>query len=617
MKRRHGESLLPDSGEGCGEVPGQSLRLPVERGGDRLDSFLRDALDHSPLLPEGAALSREKIKRLIREGAVAVDGKLCLTPKAALKTGSLVTVTLPAVETRLAPEEGELSVLYEDASLVVLDKPAGLTVHPCPSCPQGTLAHRLVAHFPSLRQQEGFRPGIVHRLDKDTSGLLVAALTEEARLALSSLFAGRELVKEYLALVHGVPHPLEGRIEAPLGRHPTSRVKMAVVPGGREAVSLYRVLHADEYGRFSLLAVRILTGRTHQIRVHMAHIGHPLLGDALYRRQEKTETGDRAATRKARAGRASRAAGAATGPGSPMQEGLLPPLAQPARQMLHAWRLAFAHPFPLLAGKDSTGLGSGERVFICPPPADFAETIARCVERPFRVVLTGMPGSGKSTLLAALAALGLPTFSCDTAVRNLYLKNGEGHAFLLARYGKRFVREGAKAGEGAVDTAALGRAMQESPGLRHEVEQFVHPLVFAALRAFWREQVRAPLCVAEVPLFFETTDTPHGLSEYGIAECTDVVVNVHCPFAVRAKRLAQWRGWDAATIAMMESWQRPEEEKNRRSHLVVENTGGAEELAAKGAGLHETLLAMRKDCFRRAAAAFLRFLSERCWAILP
>ena len=240
--------------------------------------------------------------------------------------------------------------------------------------------------------------------------------------------------------------------------------------------------------------------------------------------------------------------------------------------------------------------------FTCPPPADFAETVEACALRPFRVVLTGMPGSGKSTLLSALADLGLPIFSSDAVVKKLYQKGGEGRAFLRARYGERFMRD---EDDGAgVNSVALGQAMHVSPGLRREVEQFIHPLVFDALRTFWRENSGVPLTVAEVPLYFETLDTPYGLQ--GLA---DTVVNVHCPFALREKRLAERRGWDGATVAMMESWQRPEEEKNRRSHIVVDNIGSVGELAAKAEALHETLFNRRKEHCRKAAERIVRHWS--------
>ena len=162
----------------------------------RLDRFLGEALREQDV-------SREKVKRAIRDGGCLVDGAVCTDVSAKVGAGQSIELRMEAEPTSVQPEEGELEILYQDAWLAVLNKPAGMTVHPAPSCPDGTLVHRLVARFPSLRAQEGFRPGIVHRLDKDTSGLICVALTEEARMRLSEAFAAREIRKEYLARVQG------------------------------------------------------------------------------------------------------------------------------------------------------------------------------------------------------------------------------------------------------------------------------------------------------------------------------------------------------------------------------------------------------------------------------
>ena len=205
--------------------------------------------------------------------------------------------------------------------MLVVVKPAGLTTHPAPGEPGPTLVNHLLHGWPDIAAatsgMDGQRPGIVHRLDKDTSGLMAVARTEAARLALSESFAGRRTFKVYLALVHGTPEPRQGVIDAPMGRHPSRKTLMAVLPkGGREARSEYRVLWTGPRGLASLVAVRIHTGRTHQIRVHMAHIGHPLLGDAAYGPRENAEWARR-----------------------PDRLARMAP-----RQMLHAFYLSVPHP---------------------------------------------------------------------------------------------------------------------------------------------------------------------------------------------------------------------------------------------------------------------------------
>lgn len=216
----------------------RTYAFTVDGGRVRLDRFLGEALREQDV-------SREKVKRAIRDGGCLVDGAVCTDVSAKVGAGQSIELRMEAEPTSVQPEEGELEILYQDAWLAVLNKPAGMTVHPAPSCPDGTLVHRLVARFPSLRAQEGFRPGIVHRLDKDTSGLICVALTEEARMRLSEAFAAREIRKEYLALVQGVPAPA-GTVDAPLGRHPTVKVKVAVVKNGKEARSEWRVLHKGQ-----------------------------------------------------------------------------------------------------------------------------------------------------------------------------------------------------------------------------------------------------------------------------------------------------------------------------------------------------------------------------------
>ncbi len=532
------------------ESRAHSFTVGPEHAGQRLDRFLGDVMaELRERDGHGDAVSREKVKRAIRDGAATVQGRACTVPNTRVEPGQTVTLALAVHAAKVTPEDGDLTVLYRDAAIAVLDKPAGLTVHPCPSCPDGTLVHRLVRHFPELAAQEGFRPGIVHRIDKDTSGLLLVALTEAVRLELSRVFAEREVHKEYLALVHGVPKA-QGELDAPIGRHPLHKVKMAVVPenrGGKPARSAWRVLLADPDGRFALVAVRIFTGRTHQIRVHMAHLGHPLWQDAVY------------------------------GPAdtAPFAEGEVPEF--PPRQMLHAWRLSFRHPE---SGTDMH--------FTCPPPPDFAALALRLSRRMQRVVLTGSPGCGKSALIRQLGEAGLPVWSADTTVARLYEPGGGGHHLLRGRYGDRFVPDPA----GPVDKRALFAAMRSDDALRREVEDMIHPLARHDMNDFFAqaEAAGAPVAVAEVPLFLEAGwkagTQPNSLPNI-------LLVGVHCPFAERARRLETHRGWPQDMIAAMEAWQWPEADKMRACHLVVDNSGTPEDLARRARGMLAELARLR------------------------
>ncbi|MDP6605167.1 MAG: RluA family pseudouridine synthase [Dehalococcoidia bacterium] len=230
-------------------------------------------------LPE---LSRSQARRLIEDGAVAIEGAIVTRPGHATSAGATIEVELPVVpDLDLLAADVPLRVLYEDEETLVIDKTPGLIVHPAPGVTGVTLINAVRARYPEVREIDGDRPGVVHRLDRDTSGAMVFAKTETAAQVLKDQWRERETLKRYLALVEGEVDPPEGAIEALLGPDPTNPRRRAVVEDGQSARSLFRVL--EQYGaEAALVEVEIHTGRTHQIRVHMAAIGHPVCGDALY-----------------------------------------------------------------------------------------------------------------------------------------------------------------------------------------------------------------------------------------------------------------------------------------------------------------------------------------------
>jgi 23S rRNA pseudouridine1911/1915/1917 synthase len=306
--------MAPDNGS-------EEVIVAAADAGDRLDRLLAASISN---------LSRSRLKALILAGEVVIDGRTIRDPGYRVNAGDLITVALPPPEP--AEPQGEpiaLNVVFEDDQIIVIDKPRGLVVHPAAGNWSGTLVNALIAHCGATLSGIGgvIRPGIVHRLDKDTTGLMVVAKTDRAHRSLAAQFEdhGRSgpLKRAYLAFVWGVPDRPKGTIHQPIDRHPHARDKMAARSGGREAITHWEVLErysgTDGSPVASMLACRLETGRTHQIRVHLAHIGHPLLGDDVY--------GPGFRTKAARLPLAAAAALQALG-----------------RQALHAYILAIEHP---------------------------------------------------------------------------------------------------------------------------------------------------------------------------------------------------------------------------------------------------------------------------------
>ncbi len=501
--------LMDDEALRCPE-DGERRRFEVPSGTKkmRLDAFLGSVLE----------LSRSRIKKLVEQGSCLVDGAPCTDADFRVRPGQSVEFVMPGASDALVPEDGPLDIVYADDDMAVVNKPAGLTMHPCPSCPSGTLVHRLLSYFPQLALQEGPRPGIVHRLDKDTSGLVIIALSERARLRLIEDFAARRVHKTYLAVTRGVP-PAEGMSDLAVGRHPTMKTRMAAVPeekGGRSALTKWSTLYASPSGRFALLAVRIFTGRTHQIRVHLAGAGFPLWGDAVYGPEDRS---------------------------SPAE-----------RQLLHAWKLEFEHPV------------SGEAMrFVCPPPEDFPRTMLALERGTRRVILTGMPGCGKSAVLGRMEARGIPVWSADRAVAAQYQPGADGWHLMRQRWGDAFFDD-----DGRVDRAKLTKLLAETPGMRRELERMIHPLVRYSMETFFQHaEARAEeAAVAEVPLWFETGWTCPGAA----------IAVIVCPDEVRHARLRETRGWSDAKIAAVESWQWKQQDKIHAADLLIHNAGTLEDL---------------------------------------
>ncbi|MBE9004493.1 RluA family pseudouridine synthase [Fortiea sp. LEGE XX443] len=302
------------------------INLQISENSDRLDRYLAEELTD---------ISRSRIQQLIEQGNVQINGEVCTSKKVNVKIGDRITLKIPEAQPlELQAQNIPLDILYEDDQLLILNKPAGLVVHPAPGHPDGTLVNALLAHCPNLPGIGGVqRPGIVHRLDKDTTGAIAIVKTDIAYQHLQAQLQAKTARREYLGVVYGAPKTESGTIDFPIGRHPQDRKKMAVIPieqGGRAAITHWQIL--ERLGNYTLIHFQLETGRTHQIRVHSAKIGHPIVGDPLY------------------------SSGRSVGVNLP-------------GQALHAWRLKLLHPI------------SGDLIEVTAPPPPTFTTLLEVLRR--------------------------------------------------------------------------------------------------------------------------------------------------------------------------------------------------------------------------------------------
>ena len=527
----------------------QEIHLIVEEDDprSRLDRFV---LERFP----GSEPSRSQIKGWINEGQVMVDGRPCLKPSQTLFAGQQVLINVSdSGHKGPEPIRGEIEEVYKDEHILVLNKQAGVSVHPAPSLNEPTLVNYLLAAHPGLKNNfSGDRPGIVHRLDRDTSGLMVVALDEQSAGILSRSFHDREVVKDYLAIVAGCPEKVQGQIDYPLGRDPGSRIRMAVVDDGRQARTEYLVLYCGTGSKWSLVGLKIFTGRTHQIRVHMSRMGHPVLGDSLY------------------GGKINRTWDFKEGPLSRLVK----------RQLLHSAGLGFNHPV------------SRQRLnFRKPPPKDFTRALL-CMERGLqRVIITGAMGSGKSSVISILEKMGHPVFMADKCVAELYEPGRDGWRIIKNRFGDRFI----DGDHQPVNRAKLTAAVLEDKSFLKELEHLVHPLVRHRLDEFWHEHRAGRVAFAEVPLVFEA----------GMDQGCDYVVGVFCPDELRHKRLSEKRNMSGDDFLRFDRLQMSQASKISRCALVLDNYSHQNDLKFKVEALTRALRYLRRRkaekrliCFR-------------------
>ena len=500
-----------------------AFKVSSAEAGKRLDVFLQQKLK----------LSRNQIKQLIESGQCTVNQIPVRKPSAKLKPEDEVCLNWVRQESGLKSVQGDVNIIYEHSDFVLVDKPWGISVHPAPSEKNSTLVNLLLHHFPALKNLGGERPGIVHRLDKDTSGLLVVALTTQAQNDLARLFARRQVDKVYWALVCGKPPQPKGKIELSLARDPLIKTKMAVVnKNGRYAKSEYELVWSN--GDYSLLKVKIFTGRTHQIRVHLQAIGCPIVGDKTYGGEIRPKN---------------------------YRDYLLSKLVK--RQLLHAASLSFVY--------------KGEKFeFVSGLPWDFKRVLFFLSKETLKLILVGLPGSGKSELAKLLDP---DFFHADALVSELYTPGQDGYFLVQRIFGPEVISE-----QGEIDKNKL-LAKLARPELRKEFLRALYPLVWGKWQEYVGQRQGKPWVVGDIPLFLE--------SNWQVREKDVICIGVYRPERTRRKSL-QDRGWDQKKIALIESWQFSWAAKLAQSQLIVDNSGSKDELLAKAVTIKRILRRIKR-----------------------
>lgn len=545
----------------------KTFEVAPEEFGNRLDILIHN---HSP------EFSRSAIQKAIRNGLCFADDNPILAPDFKPAPGQIISFELVEAITDLIEEEKPINIIWQDENIIALNKPPHLTVHPAPSCMENTLVNRLIFHFPALKKLGGLRPGIIHRLDKDTSGLILIAKNENIRLKMCELFALHQIKKIYLALVHGRISE-EGICDLPIGRHPIIKTKMSILPenqGGKQALTKWVRLFYFAEQNVSLAAIRIFTGRTHQIRVHLQSLGHPVIGDNIY---------------------------------APKQIASMA-----SRQMLHAWQTSFVNPV------------TSQCIKICAePPGDFIMAVNSLFDNkqevkikdfqmsvPLLLVVTGNPGCGKSFFCKQFEKIVKKNniyISADEIVAKIYQSSEKFLSWVYKNFGDKFINKNNN-GQKIINKKKLFEAFVNDTQIRQEFQNHIFAIVYEEIRKFNQAKNDEPILIAEIPLYFESDHKD--LNE--IKDRTIITIGINAGQKIRWSRLKNNRNWDDSKIKEIESWQWPENKKIAACDYVVNNNGDTEDLDEQIELFVKNVITnyMTKESFKKLSDPLVEIISK-------